>query len=164
MMSKSLIVLALLLLSTSFAFSQTETVGDSITMESVFGSPEFYIDGKKITLTRAIKIMKPNPMAYDQMRTARKRRNLSNALGITGGFIFGWQVGAALGGGEPNWVIGSIGAGLMVASFPINSSYKRKAKEGIDTYNSGLRSSSFWERSEINISFAGNGIGLIMRF
>ena len=161
-MSKTVIIFAFLLFSTTFSFAQT--VADSITMESSLGSPEYYIDGKKISLTRAIKIMKTNPMAYDQMRSARTRRNLSNATSFVGAFIFGWQVGAALGGGEPNWAVGGLGAGLMIASFPINASYSRKARQAVDTYNSGLQSNTFRNRSEINVSFARNGLGLIMRF
>ena len=107
--------------------------------------------------------METNPVAYNQMRSARSSRNLSNVLSFTGAFLVGWELGNMLRGDDVNLIVGSLGAGLVIASFPVATAYSRKAKQALETYNSGLQS-AMRRRSQINLAFAGNGVGVVVHF
>ncbi len=154
-------ILTVLLFSTTISFAQT--ISDSISMKGSLGSYDYYINGKRISLSRAIKIMETNPVAYNQMRSARSSRNLSNVLSFTGAFLVGWELGNMLRGDDVNLIVGSLGAGLVIASFPVATAYSRKAKQALETYNSGLQS-AMRRRSQINLAFAGNGVGVVVHF
>ncbi len=81
-----------------------------------------------------------------------------------GVFMVGWPLGAAIGGGEPNWAMAGIGAGLIVVAIPISQNFNKKAKHAVETYHGGLQTSSFWDKNELKISMTGNGIGLTLNF
>ena len=78
--------------------------------------------------------------------------------------MVGWQIGAALGGGDPNWALAGIGAGLIVVYIPISQKFNKQAKTAVDTFNGGLKTSSFWDNNELGIGLTGNGVGLSLRF
>jgi hypothetical protein len=85
-------------------------------------------------------------------------------LSCAGGFMVGWPIGTAIGGGDPEWAMAGIGAGLIVIAIPISSKFNKQAKLAVDTYNGGLPSSSFWDKNELRVSVTGSGIGLALRF
>ena len=89
---------------------------------------------------------------------------LATIMGGVGGFMVGWPIGTAIGGGEPNWIMAGIGAGLIVVAIPLSQNYNKKAKQAVDTYNIGLMTSSLWDKSELRLSMTGNGVGLTLRF
>ncbi len=108
-------------------------------------------------------LMKTNDQATKQLRSAKTVQVTASVIGFAGGFMVGYPLGTALVGGEPNWVLASVGAGLIVVSFTLNHSAKNKTKQAVNTYNKGLNTSSFWNNSELKLSMTGNGIGLLLR-
>jgi hypothetical protein len=78
--------------------------------------------------------------------------------------MIGWPVGAAIGGGNPNWAMAGIGAGLIVVSIPISQGVNKHAAIAVDSYNKGLESNSFWRKRELKLQMTGNGIGLALHF
>jgi len=115
-------------------------------------------------MNQLVNTMKPNDQAYQQIKSAQSSYTLATIIGGVGGFMVGWPIGTALGGGEPNWTMAGIGAGLIVVSIPITQSFNKKAKQAVETYNGGLRTSSFWDKNELKLSMTGNGIGLTLNF
>ena len=161
-MKRIVLIMTILLVSLTCAFGQTNT--DSISMKKVFGGYQFYQGNKMLNINQLSTAMKPNEEAYMQMKSAKSTYTMAMIVSCAGGFMVGWPIGTSLGGGEPNWAMAGIGAGLIVVSIPITKSFNKKAKLAVDTYNAGLLSSSVWERSELKLSFSGNGMGLALRF
>lgn len=161
-MKKIAIILTLLAVSMSFTFGQT--VSDSVSMKKVFGGYQFYQGEKRLNMNQLVNMMKPNNQAYQQIKSAQSTYTLSTIIGGVGGFMVGWPIGTALGGGDPNWTMAGIGAGLIVVSIPISQSFNKKAKQAVETYNSGLQTSSFWDKNELKLSLTGNGLGLTLNF
>ncbi len=161
-MKKVAIILALLAVNMSFVFGQTAS--DSISMKKVFGGYQFYQGEQRLNMSRLVNTMKPNDQAYQQIKSAKSSYVLANIIGGVGGFMVGWPIGTALGGGEPNWTMAGIGAGLIVVSIPITQSFNKKAKQAVETYNVGFQASSFWDKNELKLSLTGNGIGLTLNF
>lgn len=55
-----------------------------------------------------------------------------------GGFMIGWPIGTAIGGGDPNWGIAAAGVGCVLLSIPLANGYKKNAKEAVSIYNNGF--------------------------
>lgn len=156
------IVLTLIVVSVSFTFGQTAP--DSITMKKVFGAYQFYQGEQSLKMNQLVNVMKPNDLAYQQIKSAQSTYALATIIGGVGGGLVGWPIGTALGGGEPNWTMAGIGVGLIVVSVPISHSYYKKAKQAVESYNGGLQKSSFWDKYELKLSLTGNGFGLTLHF
>lgn len=161
-MRKFTIIIAFLTVCVASAFSQSTT--DSITMTKVFGGYQFYQGGNRLTLNQLASTMKPDEQAYKEIKSAKSVYITTMIFSYAGGFMVGYPLGTALGGGDPNWALAGIGAGLIVVAISLNHSFNKKAKQAVDTYNSGIGESSFWDKSELKLSMTGNGIGLTLRF
>jgi hypothetical protein len=78
--------------------------------------------------------------------------------------MVGWPIGTAIAGGEPNWALAGIGAGLIVVSIPFSQKFNKQVKSAVETYNGGLKTSSFWDNRELRFSINANGVGFGLRF
>lgn len=161
-MKKIVIILTLLTMSLTFTLGQT--VNDSISAKKVFGGYQFSQGGKRLKVNQLVNAMKPNEQAYNKIKSAKSTYTLATIIGGAGGFMVGYTIGTAIGGGDPNWVMAEIGAGLIVVSIPITLSYNKKAKEAVDTFNDGFKTSSYWNKSELKMTLTGNDIGFTLRF
>jgi len=151
-------------LAMSFSCAYGQAVTDSITAKKVFGGYEYYRGFRRLNVYQLAKAMKPNELAYEQIKKAQTSYAAALVFSYAGGFMIGYPVGTAIAGGEPNWALAGIGAGLIVVAIPLNRSFDKKARQAIDTFNEGLESDSFWDRSELKLSMTENGLGLILSF
>ena len=161
-MRTSLILTALLFLGFNFSFGQIVT--DSISAKKVFGGYNFYQGTKRLSVNELKNAMKLNDQAYGEMKSAQSANIFATIIGGVGGFMVGWPLGTAIGGGDPNWVMAGIGAGLIVVSIPISQKFSKHAKRAVDIYNDGLKTNTFWERNELKLSMSEDGVGLVLRF
>jgi hypothetical protein len=161
-MKKIAITMALLIAGMTSTFAQVDS--DSISMKKVFGGYQFYQGEQRLNMRQLVNTMKPDPLAYDQIRSAKSSYNLAMVFSYAGGFMIGWPLGTAIAGGDPEWVLAGIGAGLIAITIPISRSFNKKAQKAVDTFNEGLAAMSFWKRSELSVSTTGNGVGLVLRF
>ncbi len=161
-MKRILTIWLLLIAGFSFAFGQSSS--DSITIKKGFGGNQYYQNDQVLKLPQMVKIMKLNEQASKEIKTAQSTYTLASILGGAGGFMLGWPIGTALGGGEPNWTMAGIGAGLLLVSIPINQKFNTQVKTAVDTFNGDLPTSSFFDKSELKLAFTNNGFGLSMRF
>lgn len=129
-----------------------------------FWGYKFYHGGTRVELRNLVDIMRDNQEAYQSIKSARSNYNLASVIGFAGGFMVGWPIGVAVAGGEPNWALAGIGAGLLVATIPITNSFVKKSKVAVDSYNRGSASNSVWDRSEMSLSLSGPGLGLSLSF
>ena len=149
---------SLLLLSSSFGQSEGE-----ITSKKVFGGYTFSQGDKTLTINQLLSTMKENPEAYDLMKSAKSTTDAATVLGAIGGFMIGWPLGSAIGGGDPNWALAGIGAGVLAIGIPVGISANRKVLNAVDRYNQGLQNTSINATPKLNLTF-GNGFGLALNF
>ncbi len=160
-MKKHLFLVILLTVISTFGFSQT--LSGPISMSKVMGGYQFYQGTQRLTMAQLVETMKSNDEAYTQIKSAQGTNTFNTILGTAGGFLVGYPIGTAIGGGEPEWTMAAVGAGLLIISIPISQKFKKQAKEAVETYNSGLET-SFWDLHEINICSSQYGLGLSFKF
>jgi hypothetical protein len=157
-MKKIIILCALITLIVNL-FGQNAS--DSIQIKKRLG-PVFQQNGKTLTINQLMSITKSNPDAYAEMKIANKNYVASLFLQYPGGFLIGYPVGTAIGGGDPNWAMAAIGASLIVVAIPLISAYSKHATNSVNIYNKGLKVSP--ERPSLSLGFSANGIGLRVKF
>ncbi len=121
-------------------------------------------NGLDLSPRQMLEITENNSEAFKEMRIAKRNNDVAVVLATASGFLIGAPIGTALGGGDPNWMSAAIGAGLMVVSVPFTATFNRRAKNAVNHYNSGLKPESYHQPLKMNIGFATNGIGLVLKF
>lgn len=129
-----LLFFALYVLITGQVLGQEST--GPVEVREGFGT-SFVQNGKKLSPKQMLNLMDVNPAAYKEMEAAKLNNDWATAFGFAGGFLIGWPLGTAIGGGEPNWTLAGIGAGLVVVSIPFSTAYKKHALKAVDMYNNG---------------------------
>lgn len=161
-MKKITFVFTLLLFFMLNSFAQTEP--DTIHIDKVFGGYRFSQGQKFLTVGQLVKIMEPNEMASRKIKKARSSNVVANVFGGAGGFMIGYPIGTQLGGGDPNWSLAAIGAGLVVVSIPFTQSFNKQAIEAVSIFNEGLKNSSIRQKTELYLTMNGYGIGFRLIF
>ncbi|MBL7969569.1 MAG: hypothetical protein JNK09_21395 [Prolixibacteraceae bacterium] len=161
-MKKYFLFSALLSIMYLFSFGQAPTA--PIEMKKTFGGYLFYQSDERMNMNQLTRAMKANEQAYNEFKTAKSNYVAASIIGGAGGFMIGWPLGAALAGGEANWTMAGIGAGLVAISIPFNVKFNKQVKHAVEKYNEGLKTGSFKDRSEIRFSMTGNGAGMVFRF
>ncbi|MBD0403019.1 hypothetical protein [Flammeovirga sp. EKP202] len=161
------LLLTITLILTALTFSHAQR----IEAEKKFGGYKFTQNGEYVTMKVLVQTMESNKEAYLLMKQARSNNILAGILGGAGGFMVGWTLGGAVGGGEPTWALAGVGAGLIVTSIPIATSANKKAKKAVDLYNADFDSTPRLEKTsqykfkpEFEIKSKGTGIALSMAF
>lgn len=150
-----------ILLMTCFCLSG-QNQPDSIQMKYKLG-PVFQQNGRNLTPNQLLYITKSNQEAYSEMKIANKNYITSMVFQLPGGFLIGYPIGTALAGGDANWTLAVIGAGLVFVSIPFISSYNKHAKNAVGIYNNGLKYSSI-VKPDIKLGITCNGIGMRVQF
>lgn len=150
---KHLTIILILVCCFSVGFSQKIEIRKSL------GAVSFFQDGKKLRLKEVSEQLAVNPKAAGIFKSARSSESLGAVLGGIGGALIGYPLGTALAGGEAEWTLAAVGAGIIVLSFPIYSSAGRKAETAIAFYNEAYPY-SFSDQQGIELSVVGNGRGV----
>jgi hypothetical protein len=158
------IIISLTLLLFSFASVYSQASNDSINLKKVIGGYQYFQGSEVFTLNEIAQVLKPNTAAYEEIKRAQTTNTIASVFGFAGGFLIGWPLGTAVGGGEANWALAGIGAGIVVIAIPINIKSNKQAKNAIDIYNSGLNKTSFWQNKEFKISSSIHGLTICMTF
>jgi hypothetical protein len=136
-----------------------------IEIQKVFGGYKFTQNEKNLTMSDLVIKMEANTEAQSYIKKAKSTNALASVLGGIGGGLIGYPIGTAMGGGEANWTLVAIGAGIVAISIPITSKTKKNARKAVDLYNSSLLNTSHYEfKPHFKVLAAGNGIGLSMNF
>jgi outer membrane lipoprotein SlyB len=136
-----------------------------IEIKKVFGGHQYTQNENRMTMGALVKAMESNSDALEFMKKAKSNNVFASILGGVGGALIGFPIGTAIGGGDANWTLAGIGAGLVAIGIPISSGVHKNTKKAIDLYNSSLNSVSHSEfKPDFKIVANGNGIGLSMNF
>lgn len=158
-MIKTFITLIFAISAITFCHAQ------KIEATKVFGGYKYTQNGTKMTMKDLVQTMKADAKSYQLIKKAQSDNTIASIIGFAGGALVGWPVGAAIGGGDPNWTLAAIGAGLIVVAIPIGSGANKKANLAVETYNKSLGITSFNEiKPKFNLILNGNGIGLSVNF
>lgn len=120
----------------------------------------FYIDEERSTLRDFVDVMKTNQEAYDLALKAKSSYDASTAIGFVGGFLIGWPIGTAIGGGDPNWGLAAAGAGVLVIAIPIMSSANKKMDQALDIYNGATTPQS----GKLDLKIMPSKVGFVYSF
>ena len=104
--------------------------------------------------------MKIVPEAFQEFKKAKSNYDAAQVLGFVGGFLIGWPLGTALGGGDPQWGLAGGGAALLLATIPLHRGYKKHAKSALTIYNSPPVAR---HKTSVRLSFHGCGAGLVVK-
>ena len=155
----TLTLIATLLIST-LGFGQ---IGQEINYEKVFGGYKYTQNDKPISVKQMSEAMNNNPEASAYMKKAKTNYGASMVFNFAGGFLIGWPIGTALGGGEPEWGMAAIGGGLILLGIPFAKATNTNAIKAVDIYNAsngdiGARVYT------LNFGLSSRGIGITMKF
>jgi hypothetical protein len=157
---RSLFFLTFLIASSSFAIGQD--LSDTVEVQRSF-SPVFRQNGQRLKVRDLLEITRSNPSAFQEMRIAKSNYDASMVFGYVGGFLVGWPLGTALGGGKPNWALAAAGGGLILVSLPFSSGFAKHAMKAMAIYNDDLKKSAR-NPVKMNVGFSATGIKLQMKF
>ena len=158
-MKNHALVLIITLLITSFANAQ------KIDTEKVFGGYKYTYNDELMSIGDLATIIEANTDAFKLIKKGRANRSLSGALGFVGGGLIGWPLGTSIAGGETNWAMAGIGAGLIIVAIPISSNSNKKINQAVELYNASLNATSnTYFKPEFKIIANGSGFGLTMNF
>jgi hypothetical protein len=166
-MQRILLLIAVLITTVTTSTAQnanTKTSSDSILIIKKFGGYQFYKNDRQLNMNQLQAVLEVNNEAYKDIKSARSATTFSSILGYAGGFLIGWPIGTAMGGGKPNWTMAAVGAGLTAISIPISISAKKKARSAVSKYNSGLTSNSSAGFKELKLKLTDDGIGVVLKF
>ncbi|AKQ45951.1 hypothetical protein TH63_10330 [Rufibacter radiotolerans] len=157
---KKVVLLCFVLLSFTQVFAQSRP--DSIEVRKGF-STVYRQHGQNLTPKQLLAATQSNPEAYKQMKIAKGKADVSSVLGFAGGMLVGWPLGSAIGGGEPNWTLAGVGAGLIAVGIPFSVSYAKHTNNAISIYNQSAPQALI-PSHEIKFGFTGNGVGMHLKF
>ena len=146
----------------SNAQAQNET---KLRLQSNFFSNKFFKGDTLISVNQVLYEMAPNESVYKLMKSAKKDFVFAQILGATGGILIGWPIGTAVAGGEPNWILAGVGAGILAISIPISINFKNKARSAIAKHNNlitGSNKSSY--NTKPYLGFNGSALQFGIRF
>ena len=116
-----------------------------------------------ISIKEAVTMMEGQPEAQSYMKKAKSSAGAMQSFAFVGGAMIGYPVGTAIGGGEAEWGLAGIGAGLVLIAIPFSSAVKKKSNLAIDLYNKGRQEASF-SRPRLNMGLLNNGLGIRLSF
>ena len=147
------------------SFCQSLSQSQEVKVEKTFGGYKFIYQQKSLRMKDFVNVVSVNPDAAVYADKAKSGYGLASALAFGGGFLIGWPLGTAIGGGDPNWTLAAAGAGLVIIGIPVNSAAMNNAKEAANIYNNGLKNGySHFEIPEASILIQGPKLGIYVRF
>ena len=118
-----------------------------------------------MTMNELVKTMEGNQEAFKLIKKAQANTTVASIIGGVGGALIGYPLGTALGGGEADWSLLGIGAGIVVIAIPIASNANKNAKNAVELYKASLNPTSY-NQFKPKFEFISNrdGLGLTLRF
>lgn len=149
---------------TTITVVNAQDASQKIELKKVFGGHVFMQNGESLTHNQVADLMKNNNEALALMKSAKSNRTWSTVLGVAGGGLIGYPIGASIGGGNAKWELAAVGAGLILVAIPIANGYNKKTRKAVELYNNGLTSSAYQFKPIFHLNLKGNSVGLTMNF
>lgn len=158
-MKKIFLGLFLSLTCISFCSSQT------IEAEKSWGSYRYTQNGKTLTAGELRNQMNTNEESANLMKKAQVNKTFATIFGAAGGALIGYPIGTAIGGGDANWTLAGVGAGLVAVAIPFSIGANKRSKEAIDIYNYRINTKEDLAlQPQLHIISSPTGIGFALQF
>jgi len=128
-----------------------------------YSGNKYTLNNENLTLDKMAAIMQNNALATEYLKSAKGSMGFATVLGYVGGFLIGYPIGTAIGGGKPTWVLAAVGCGLIVIDIPIVSSANKNVRKAVNAYNHEEMATRI-EKYDIRLGMNQNGMGLVFRF
>lgn len=116
----------------------------------------FERDTLNLTLRQVNDILSVNPHAATEFKSARSYYQAGGILGFTGAVLLIIPFVTTIAGGETEWLFTAGGSAMLLASFPLNRTFRNRAENAVDTYNAGLPAT----RRIVKFYFTGAAAGI----
>lgn len=157
---KKFILVLVALAGVVYGFSQN--VADTIQIQQKLGKV-YLIDGKPTPAKNLYAVLNTNEAAAVKVKQAKSNLFPVYLFAYAGGFMIGWPLGTAIAGGDPNWTLALIGAGLVGLSIPFQVGYNKNMYDAVKIYNSDLQKLGI-NRTTLELGMNRDGVGIRMRF
>lgn len=137
----------------------------TIESEKVFGGYRFSQNGVTLNANDLKAQLDTNAESAELLKKARTNNTIATILATAGGAFVGYPLGTALGGGDANWTLAGVGAGLIGVAIPFSSSANKRAREAVDTYNVRINTKeNLAFQPQLELTTGAGGLGLALRF
>jgi len=143
--------------------SVSQSVNDTIQYSKAAGGYKYTYDNQVLTLNRLGEIMQNNSIATGYFKKAKGNSGFANVLGYAGGFLIGYSLGTAIGGGKVNWSVVGVGCGLIVIAIPVVGSANKNLQNAVNAFNHG-NSTSRIDKIDLLLGMNQSGLGVAIRF
>lgn len=158
---KIFLTLITIFCSTRLLLAQADEGG--LRMKESFWGVKFYNDNRLIRPNEVLNLMKADEEAYAAFKKAKANYDAAQVFGFVGGFMIGWPIGTAIGGGDPQWGLAAGGAGVLLLSIPFSSAFLKHSRNAIAIYNKDTGSASAWP-TRVEVLPYGAGAKVVIRF
>lgn len=155
-------IIVIFLLFGLVTISKGQSTADSVFIHKKIIGYNFFHRNTRINFNQLPNIMDNNQEARQIIKKAKTMNSVASIISGVGGFMIGWQLGASIVGGEPNWSVAALGGGLVLISIPISVKSYKQTLQAIEMYNSGLTAGD--NRPQLFLSGSSNYIGLKLKF
>lgn len=159
-MKKSILTLSFIIAIFTSGFAQT------IEFTKGFGGYTFTQNGEKISTEEVTTQLNTNEESAQLLKKAKNQGILASIIGGAGGALVGYPIGTAIGGGEANWAMAGVGAGIIAIGIPISISANKKTKKAIEIYNAGVKpkEENITYKPQLMMVSNSVGLGLALKF
>ena len=100
-----------------------------------------------------------SPEEYNQFINGKTTSTVGSVIGSIGAFVFGWNLGTLVAGGEPNKAMLAGGGAVTAVGLIISAIGEKSMKKAVNSYNT-----SVVYRPDLRLGATSNGIGLALVF
>ena len=140
------------------------TNAQQIEIRKSFGEVQLYKDNERLKMKEVKALMRDHQAAFEELQKANTNKAFAYIFSIPGGALIGYPIGTAIGGGDPEWVLAGIGAGLVAVSIPFMSGYNKRAKNAAGLYNKAVMNTTSSFQPDVRFSVKANGVRLVIVF
>jgi hypothetical protein len=143
--------------------NEQEPVRDTIEIIKAGVGYKYKFKDQLLTLNSLGELIGQNTDAAAYFNKAKGTSGFTSVLGYAGGFLIGYPIGTALGGGKPMWGLVAVGCGLVAIVIPIASSADRNLLRAVRAYNEGKPVAKV-QPYDIKLGVNKNGLALAISF
>ena len=140
---------------------------DTIRIEKIgLGGRKYYKNDVKLNYRDLKIVVFNNQKAYLWAEKAKRNHTWSYISAFFAGYCFSYAIinSSDYGGTRSEFVVGILSTTVSIVLIKRANNY---AKNGIDIYNTGLKSTSYYKykfNPDLRLGFTNNGVGLVMKF
>jgi len=142
--------------------ASAQNMDEIVVIRKSFGHA-YFLSGRQLSKNELLYVLDSHPEAKNELRIGYRNKLPASILSYAGGFLIGYPIGSQIAGGEPNWKMGGVGAGLLALSIPFTVAINKRELQAISLYNAGLHQ-TLKPRYDLLLGYASNGVSLKVIF